>query len=207
MNKKYLLLAGIIIALGVGILFMPAKDTTKQVQPELLLAAIDDPSRFLTTDDITDRLVKKDPTLLLIDVRAESQYKAFSVPGAINLPADSLLTVASQEILNQGEIDKVLFSNSDVTSDQVWIICKRMGVQRIYVMQGGINKWFSTIVKTEKPTATASAKDLDLYQFRIAACQHFFGSPEMSVSPKKEAVKKKVNVVKKASEASSGGGC
>ena len=207
MNKRYLLLAGIIIALGVGILFMPAKDTAKQTQPELLLAAIDDPSRFLTTDDITDRLVKKDPALMLIDVRPESQFKVFFIPGAINIPADSLLSAAAQEMLSQKEMDKVFYSNADVTSDQVWIICKRMGLQRIYVLQGGVNKWFSTIVKAEKPAASAPTEALELYQFRMAASQHFFGSREMASNPKVAPDKKKVTVVKKASEAASGGGC
>jgi rhodanese-related sulfurtransferase len=207
MNKKYLLLAGIIIALGVGILFMPAKDATKQTQPELLLAAIDDPSRFLTTDDITDRLVKKDPALMLIDVRPESQFKAFSIPGAINIPVDSLLSGSAQEMLNQKEMDKVFYSNADVTSDQAWIICKRMQLQRIYVMQGGVNKWFNTIVKAEKPAETAPVEAIELYQFRMAASQHFFGSPEMASTPKVTPEKKKVTVVKKKSEAASGGGC
>ncbi len=207
MNKKYLLLAGIIIALGVGILFMPTKDTTKQTKPELLLAAIDDPSRFLTTDDITNRLVKKDPALMLIDVRPESQFKAFSIPGAINIPSDSLLTASAQELLNQKEMDKVFYSNADVTSDQAWIICKRMGLQRIYVLQGGVNRWFNTIVKAEKPAETATNKALELYQFRMAACQHFYGSPEMAVTPKAATDKKKVSVVKKTSGPASGGGC
>ena len=207
MNKRYLLLAGIIIALGVGILFMPAKDTAKQTQPELLLTAIDDPSRFLSTDDITDRLVKKDPALMLIDIRPVAQFKAFSIPGAINIPVDSLLSASSQELLNQKEMDKVFYSNTDVTSDQAWIICKRMKLQRIYVMQGGVNAWFSTIVKAEKPAETSSAEALALYQFRIAACQYFYGSPETAATPKAETDKKKVSVVKKASGAASGGGC
>lgn len=207
MNKKYLLLAGIIIALGVGILFMPAKDTAKQIQPELLLAAIDDQSRFLTTDDITDRLVKKDPALMLIDIRPAAQFNAFAIPGAINIPVDSLLSSSAQEMLNQKEMDKVFYSNADVTADQAWIICKRMQLQRIYVMQGGVNKWFNTIVKAEKPAESAPTEALELYQFRMAACQHFFGSPEMASTPKVTPEKKKVTVVKKKSEAASGGGC
>jgi len=206
MNKKYLLLTCIVIALGVGILFMPERNGEKQVQPELLLNAIDDPSRFLTTDDITDRLVKKDPALMLIDVRPTVQFKAFTIPGAINIPVDSLLSASAQELLNQKEMDKVFYSNADVTSDQAWIICKRMGLQRIYVMQGGVNKWFNTIVKAVRPAETAPVESLKLYQFRIAACQHFFGSPEMAVTPN-SAEKKKVTVVKKSSGAASGGGC
>jgi rhodanese-related sulfurtransferase len=207
MNKRYLLLAGIIITLGVGILFMPAKETAKQTQPELLLSAIDDPSRFLTTDDITDRLVKKDPALLLIDVRTPGEFNAFSIPGAINIPVDSLLSASAQEFLDQKEMDKVFYSNSDVTSDQAWIISKRMGMPRIYVMQGGVNKWFNTIVKAEKPAETAPTEAMELYHFRMAACQHFFGSPEMDASPIVVAEKKTVHVVKKSSGAKSGGGC
>jgi len=206
MNKKYLLLTGIVIALGIGILFMPARHAEKQVQPEVLLSAIDDPSRFLTTDDITDRLVKKDPALMLIDVRPAVQFKAFAVPGAINIPVDSLFSPSAMEMLNQKEMDKVFYSNSDVTSDQAWILCKRQGLQRIYVMQGGVNEWFKTIVKAEKPAETAPVENMQLYQFRIAACQHFFGSPEMAVTPI-AAEKKKVTIVKKASGAKSGGGC
>ena len=206
MNKRYLLLAGIIIALGIGILFMPQSDDRKQIKPELLLTAIDDPSRFLTTDDITDRLVKKDPALMLIDVRSAAQFNAFAIPGAINIPVDSLLSVSAREQMSQKGMDKVFYSSSDVTSDQAWIICKRIGMQRIFVMQGGVNKWFNTIVKAERPSETASNHDIDIYQFRMAACQHFFGSPEMAVTPV-AAEKKKVTVVKKASKAASGGGC
>jgi rhodanese-related sulfurtransferase len=207
MNKKYMVLAGIALALGVGILLMPAKDNTKQTQPELLLAAINDPSRFLSTDDITDRLVKKEPSLMLIDVRPKSQFTAFAIPGAINIPIDSLLSASAQDMLNQKGMDKVFYSNADVTADQAWIICKRIGVQRIYVMQGGINNWFSTIVKAEFPSQTEPSSAIELYQFRTAARQHFFGSPDMAVTPQAAADTKKVNVVKKAPGAASGGGC
>jgi len=209
MNKKYLLLAGIVIALGIGILFMPERNADKQIKPEVLLSAIDDPSRFLSTDDVTDRLVKKDPALLLIDVRSAKDFKAFAIPGAVNIPMDSLLTASAQDMLNQKEMDKVFYSGSDVTSDQAWIICKRIGLQKIYVMQGGLNKWFTTIVKAEKPADTEPVEALELYQFRKAACQYFFGSAETKNSATETAVapKKVVKVVKKPAEAAAGGGC
>jgi len=207
MNKRYLLLAGIIIALGIGILLMPQGEDRKQLKPELLLAAIDDQSRFLTTDDITDRLVKKDPALMLIDVRPENQYNAFAIPGAVNIPIDSLLSASAQEQMSQQGMDKVFCSNSDVTSEQAWIICKRIGMQHIYVMQGGVNRWFNTIVKAERPAETAPVQDIELYQFRIAACQHFFGNPLSTGLGSANAPKKETKVIKRPAAASSGGGC
>lgn len=206
MNKKYLLLAGIIIALGIGMLIMPQRDDRKQLKPELLLANIDDQSRFLSTDDITDRLVKKDPALMLIDVRPLTQFNAFAIPGAINIPIDSLLTASAQEQMSQKGMDKVFYSNADVTSDQAWIISKRLGLERIYVLQGGVNEWFNTIVKAVSPPETASAKSMELYQFRMAARQHFFGSSTMA-PPSADAAPKKVTVIKKTAGATSGGGC
>lgn len=208
MNKNYLLLAGIVIALGIGMLFMPEKEPGNQVKPELLLAAIDDPSRFLSTDDITDRLVKKDPALLLIDVRPEKQFNIFAIPGAINIPVDSLISASARDFLNQNAKDKVFYSNSDASSDQAWIICKRMGLQRIYIMKGGLNQWFNTIVKAEMPGETAPAEAFDLYRFRIGARQYFFSSTE-TVGKSTESIesKKEVKVAKKPVEKSSGGGC
>ena len=110
MNKRYLFLAVIVVLLGVGMLFMPDSNDNKQVNPEMLLSAIDDPSRFLTTDDITDRLVKKDPALLLLDVRPAEAFKSFSIPGSVNLPADSLLSASAMEMLKQDAKDKVFCS-------------------------------------------------------------------------------------------------
>lgn len=206
MNKRYLFLAGIVILLGVGMLFMPGSTDNKQISPILLLNEIDDPSRFLTTDDITDRLVKHDPALMLIDVRPAAQFASFSIPGAINIPLDSILTPSAMQTIKQQALDKVFYANADLTSDQAWILCKRLGLKRIYVMQGGVNEWFNTIVKAQMPAETASTKAIDLYNFRKAACQYFYGSTDMAAAPKAE-VKKAVPVVKKASGASSGGGC
>jgi sulfur-carrier protein adenylyltransferase/sulfurtransferase len=206
MNKKYLLLAFIAVALGAGMLLMPVRPSGKQVQPVALLAAVDDPSRFLSTDDITDRLVKKDPALLLIDVRPAAQFQSFSIPGSINLPLDSLLTPAAQDLLSMKEMDKVFCSNSEVSSDQAWILSKRSGHERIYVMQGGVNAWFATIVKPEKPAETSSSDAIRLYSFRMGARQHFFGQ-HTPAQPGTGSEEKKVNVVKKSSGAASGGGC
>ena len=56
MNKRYIVLTFIALAVGAGMLFMPETSRNKEINPQQLLNAIDDPSRFLSTDLITDRL-------------------------------------------------------------------------------------------------------------------------------------------------------
>jgi len=206
MSKRYLILALLAVAIGVGILFMPENRRDKEISPELLLNAIDDPSRFLSTDLITDRLVKKDPALILIDVRPTAQFSAFAIPGAINIPLDSLLTTSALRLLNNKDYDKVFYSNSDVMADQAWIIAKRSGFKTIFVMKGGVNKWFNDIVKGEEPAATEPTEKIALAQFRKAACQHFFGTAEVKAKVI-ETPKKTVLVQPKQTAAPSGGGC
>ncbi|KAF0196487.1 MAG: hypothetical protein FD166_2442 [Bacteroidetes bacterium] len=206
MNKRYLILAILAVAVGAGILFMPETDRDKEMKPEQLLIAIDDPSRFLTTDLITDRLVKNDPSLLLIDVRTAEQFKEFSVPGSVNIPLDSLLTTSSIGIMSNKDIDKVFCSNSELTADQAWILAKRQGIETIFVMQGGVNKWFDDIVKVEEPSPTEPSEAIALYRFRKAASQHFFGTPEIK-SVVQPLPKKSVTVHKAPAGATSGGGC
>lgn len=208
MNKNYLILTILALILGFGILFMPDIKHNNEIKPEKLLLMVDEPSRFLSSDVITDRLVKKDPALVLIDVRSAAEFKTFAIPGSINIPMDSLLETSSLEIMGTKDLDKVFYSNADVAADQAWIICKRMGFETIYVMQGGLNNWFNTIVKAEKPADTEPIETVELYQFRKGASQYFYGNGDSTAGQNQQNTQKKTTILmKKEAGASSGGGC
>jgi rhodanese-related sulfurtransferase len=205
MNKKYLALTAIAFLLGLGMLLMPAKKTDRQTQPEQILSMLADPSRFVSVDNVTDRLIKKDPSILLVDLRSQKQFAAFSIPGAVNIPADSVLSSEASAMLASNEIDKVLYANSDALADQVWLLCKRNGLKNMYVMKGGLNEWFDAIVKTETPAETQALEYTELFNFRKAAREYFFGAKPETSSQNGE--KKKLTITPKAASASSGGGC
>ena len=187
----------------------PKKSAVKELNPEQLLLAVDDPSRFLSTDLITERIIKKDPSLLLIDVRPAEQYKVFSLQGAVNIPLSLLFSEEAKTLLGQEGKEKVFFSNDDILADQAWQICKRIKMNDIFVMKGGVNFWFNTIMKDNPPNVTDDSKAQDLYTFRKAARQYFMGNTNQSQgnSSESEGKKEGVNVVKKTTSKSSGGGC
>lgn len=212
MNRNYIALAVIAIGFAIGILLMDRDKQVREIDPELLAIAYNDPSRFLSVDEVTDRLVKKDPGFILIDVRPSDQFKMFSIPGAVNIPADSLFTPSSIEILKRKELDKVLYSNSDVLSDQVWLLCTRLEMPSVFVLEGGVNNWFHSIVRATEPPLTATQSDYDTYSFRLAANQYFFGKKEPvvekeKVAQPKPAVAKEVPVKRSEPAAETGGGC
>jgi rhodanese-related sulfurtransferase len=213
MDRRYTILAILLIVAASGLLLLPDNDKPKEINPQELLASIDDPARFLSTDLITERIIGADPTLQLIDVRPAEQFRQFALQGAVNIPLDSLLTLQWKEILSQPGKDKVFYSNGDIQADQAWQLCKRSSIKRVFVMKGGLNYWFSTIMKCSPPQATSPSQEIDLYNFRLAARQYFTGGTlsgnEKTAASKSEVSKgvEQVKVIKKEPKAASGGGC
>ncbi len=207
MERKYTILAILLIVLALGLVILPKKDKQKETDPKVLLSAIVEKSRYLTVDQVTHRMIENDPTLLLIDLRPADQFKTFALPGAINIQPDSLLTRTNLEIFNQPGKDKVLYSNADLSSEKTWVLCSRTSVNRMYIMKGGLNEWFNTIIKEQTVNNAASSTELDLISFRNAARQFFVGSGTTSNAPVTTKVKEKVQTIRKAPAAASGGGC
>lgn len=214
MSKRYIILAIVLLGVAFGLLLLPNKIEHDQINPNLFLLEINDQARFLETDNIAKRLIESDPSLLLIDVRNEEAFKKYSLPGAINIPLNEILKDQWRNYVNQSSLDVVFYSNSDVIADQAWALCAQNGYKKVYVLKGGLNQWFQTIMLPEYPSELASSEDFDLYSFRKAASLFFGGSiPEISMIVEevpeqqvpKVQVKKTVIVEKKEKKAAEGG--
>lgn len=178
MNWKYIYAIGVTLVLGAGMLFLPAKDPDKLGHPEKMLKLILDSSRYISPDAINGWLMYDEPGLVLIDVRPASQAMSFAIPESVHIPLDSLLSGPAMDILQQPGADKVFYSNETVLADQAWMICKRLNMDRIWVMEGGLNEWSDLLLHTKDPGKAASAEDKEMYQFRLAAREFFFSGEE-----------------------------
>jgi len=207
MERKYTILAILLIVLALGLVILPRTNEQKETNPKVLLSAIAEKSRYLTVDQVTHRIIENDPTLLLIDLRTADQFKTFALPGSLNITTDSLLSQANLELFSQPGKDKVLYANADLTSEKAWLLCTRFSLNRIYIMKGGMNEWYNTIVKEKSVTGTPSSADLDLLSFRKAARQFFIGSGETVNASVNPTINEKIQVIRKEPKAASGGGC
>jgi rhodanese-related sulfurtransferase len=207
MERKYTILVILLVVMALGLVILPKKNEVKETDSKVLLSAIVEKSRYLTADQVTHRIIENDPTLLLVDLRPTEQFKTFALPGSVNLHPDSLLSKTNFELFNQPGKDKILYANSDLVSEKAWLLCLRYSMSRVYIMKGGMNEWFNTIIKEKAVSGTPSSADLDLLSFRKAARQFFIGSGEASNAAVTPAVNEKIQVIRKAPKAASGGGC
>jgi len=207
MERKYTILAVLLIVLALGLVVLPKKKDLKETDPKALLLAITEKSRYLSVDLVTHRIIENDPTLILIDLRPANEFKAFALPGATNIQPESLLSEATLELLKQPGKDKILYANSDLMAEKAWLLGTRYSINRLYILKGGLNEWYNTFIKQGDVSSTASSADLDLLSFRNAARQYFTGAGQSSETSVSTKAPEKVNVVRKAPVAKSGGGC
>jgi rhodanese-related sulfurtransferase len=205
MSKTYIVIT-IVAVLGAAILvLLPQRESDNEIKPEYLFNEIKDQSRFLSVDFVAQRLIEKDPSIVLVDVRKTEQYREYALPGAINIPLDSILLPDNEPLLNRNDVNVILYSNSDIFSDQAWILCTRMGYKNLFIMKGGLNTWFDIIMQPVEPPATAASEEFDLYTFRLAASQYFGGGN--NTIPTSSSVQENIKIIKREKKSGTAGGC
>ena len=194
---------------GIAVLFLPDyKKHPKVLKPHYLFYQLNHKGRYISTDELAKKIMTKDPTLMLIDVRNKKDYDHFTLPGAMNIPLDSILNTKYVDYLDQDVYQTVLFSNGSSTADQAWMILKSNGYEGNYVLKGGLNNWFKTIIDPEKPLPEANIVDRESYEFRKGASLFFTGVSSKGVGgatdakPKPKAI---APVVKRKKKEVSGG--
>ena len=135
MNRNYIYLTLLMLILAIGTLMIKKTNELKQIEPQQLLFELIQPTRYVSTDQVAKMIIQNDPSLELIDVRSSKEFDIFSLPKAINVPIDSL--ISKNSLLNFGiPGTKVVFiSNDDIAADQAWILTKRLGFKSTYVMK------------------------------------------------------------------------
>jgi rhodanese-related sulfurtransferase len=173
LSFRYIILAAILIVLAGGLVLLPKYDKQEGISPEALLSNVISPERYISTDELAYRIINRDPSLLLIDVREENEFKKYSLPNAVNIPLKNIFDADSEPYLNQDQYDVILFSNDNFYSDQAWLLCNRKKYKNLHVLKGGMNNWFNTIINPKQPTEYMASNAFELYSFRKAASMYF----------------------------------
>lgn len=209
MNKGFYYLAPVMLILALGLLILPGRKNLQELKPRQLLSEINDQTRFLTTDQVAKAIIDKDPFYVFIDVRKATEFQQFSLDRAINIPLAEILQPNNISELEKGNRRLVFFCNGDILSEQAWFLLRRKGMKNIFVMKGGLNLWFTTIINPIKPVSTASDADFRQYQTRLAASQFFTGAGAVTVgqTTSETNAKTKVKLQSAPKKKSAEGGC
>ncbi|HEY3322385.1 MAG TPA: sulfurtransferase [Planctomycetota bacterium] len=112
---------------------------------------------LVSTDVLAERLQKKDPGLLIVDARAQEEYRSGHLPGARNIQSDLLqdaksppyfmpsaeqVASACGEAGIHGDSQVVIYDEDDGRlAARVWFTLHAYGHEHLAILDGGAGKW------------------------------------------------------------------
>jgi uncharacterized protein len=122
---------------------------------------------------LADWLIEGRNDFLLVDVRDATDFGAYHIPGAVNVPMTSL----SAELAGRNE-RIVFYSDGGIHAAQAWLLLRSLGFSSVYMLFGGLEEWKDTVLFPKAPAANAPAKEQVDFARRAAVAKHFGGSPQ-----------------------------
>jgi len=107
-----------------------------------------DPVPTISQQTLLERQQKKDPALLVVDVRTPSEYAQGHVPGAINVPHDQIAAHLAELPKDK---DVVLYCRSGRRSALAAEALRASGYSRLLQLEGDMSGWLDQGRPVEKP--------------------------------------------------------
>ncbi len=133
-----------------------------------LLQAIEGAADHIEPIELADRILRREPQLLVVDVRTPGEFAQFHIRGSINATLTELVEVL-QPYRNAGTI--VLYSNGMTHPAQARDALYRMGYQNVYILTDGLKGFIETCLK---PVSLRSEPVPQEFAARIAAWRDYF---------------------------------
>ncbi len=197
-----------LIAIGLGLIIAAIPQNTThpyKISAEELLIEANSRNQYFSPEELADLLIKKDPSIQLIDVRDPEEYEKYSLPNALNIPLSSLLSDEWADYIDQDVVMNIFYSNGSLKANEAWLITRQLGYENNYVLEGGLNYWAEAILNPEAPPSTSPNEEFAKYDFRKGASMALGGGALSSTTSSSKSAKPKITPRKKKKRAA--GGC
>lgn len=168
-------LAFIAIFLGViaFIISNPFDNVNAKINAKDLAVMVQKEVDHVNVEDLADWIIKGKSDYRLIDLRTESEFSEYNIPGSENIPITNLL---DGELARNEKI--ILYSDGGIHSAQAWFLLKAKDFKNVYILRGGLEEWKDKILF---PKLASNATDEEKAKFEISSAisRYFGGAPQV----------------------------
>jgi rhodanese-related sulfurtransferase len=173
MNAREKFSAGL-LCLGLILALLPLSGSRSFiVRPQKLLSEVLDDNTYVTVDQVARFVASEDSSVQIIDLRKPEEYRVMNIPGSINVPYAKFLDNDPGTFLISGKSKNILYSNGDFDANYALAIAKGLNLKNTYVMKGGLNEWFNTVMNSSFTGEKISARENALFETRTGAKKMF----------------------------------
>lgn len=158
------------VGLGILLAFMPNPSSkTFKLKPNELITKSASDEIYFSVDEVARFVNTEDSTVQMIDIRSAEEFRKCNIPGSVNIPFEDLLNPEWNGYFNQKEIRKIFYGNDDQLADVAWTISTGLGTENSFVMKGGLNEWFKTVMLTKFEGERITPRENALFENRYRA--------------------------------------
>lgn len=140
----------LLVSIGLIVAFLPSNTSESfHLKSDDLLNKSFSEEMWVSVDQVARYMNNEDSTVQIIDLRSSGQYRECNIPGSINIPCADLLNPLWEGTINQKEVKNIFYANDDQIACYAWTIATGLGYKNNFIMKGGLNEWFKTVMLSQ----------------------------------------------------------
>ncbi len=186
--------AVLLLVLGVALAATPDRKTRLMARASEAGSRPSHTAERVTADEAAFAVLDRDPRVLFVDVRSAAGFAKASLPGAVNLPIDTLGDKEARLTLADRGVRKVFFAEDDAASARAAAYAGLLGYTNVAALDGGWRGFEKSILAPSGDAAGGVGPDARV--FRQSA------GPQIAALIRERGAPKPVKVLKRVQ-----GGC
>lgn len=193
----------LLIVISLLLVFLPGiGEYSFKEKPAKMVQALLKNDPIVTVDQVAVLINNDEPIFQLIDLRSDEEFNQFNIPGSINIPFQQFFEKRPETWLYSKETQYIFYGNGDVNSNYALVLARGLGYENTFVLKGGLNEWFNTIMNSNFSGERISPRENALFENRMKSRQFF---TEINSLP--DSLKVKFAESKRQAEKRLDGGC
>jgi len=142
----------LMLGVAVLLLLLPESPRAKwfETDAQTILKEAAEGKQYVDADELAYKLLNpKENNYLLVDVRNDAAFAEFTLPGALHIPTAKVLDMGYKKLLQEKNQPVLFFGFDDTDANQAWLALRRSGMEDIFVLEGGLNRFFYHIFQAE----------------------------------------------------------
>jgi len=168
-RRTHVLAAAGLVALGTVALVLPDRKTLLIGESQSAGFRKSHPIHMMTADELTFRIIDRDPRLVIVDVRTGLDSTATVLPGSVNIAPGALFGKEYAGLLGMRHEERVFVDSDGSAARNAALLALRLGYDNVRVLEGGIASIDSTILGFAPLHPPQSRDEADAYRFRAEA--------------------------------------
>ena len=168
-GRKFTIGLGLLIILvAVSLIALSMKEKKENkiiVSAEEVHKVISAGNYFFDPEQLEKDLNSNETNFIIIDLRSPDQFLADHIEGAINIPFQRILDSENADYFKDEKI-KIVYTNDESKSAEVWVLLEQLGYEEVYVLKGGFNYWVDKIKKKDLLGSTTKNTEKPRFDFK-----------------------------------------